>query len=69
MGKLWQILMSSSVIFRVGRHFTQKGQGENSTAHTLAKAGVQHDTNRIWIVCFQESIQEIVLSELPTLVI
>ncbi len=40
----------------------------NSAAHTLAKEGIQVVADRFWLDCYPNSIREIVLSELPTLI-
>lgn len=44
-------------------------RGENFAAHGLAKEGVKHCMDRIWVDCIPEGIRELVLSEAHTLVI
>jgi hypothetical protein len=41
----------------------------NSAAHLLAKARIYIATDRVWLDCYPNSIREIVISELPTLVL
>jgi ribonuclease HI len=41
----------------------------NSAAHMLAKEGIQFVADRVWLDCYPNSIREIVISELLTLVL
>jgi hypothetical protein len=38
--------------------------GGNGAAHVLAKLGVQHDSDRIWLDCIPDCVRTIVILEI-----